>query len=66
MSLSTIQLILQENTYDARYQQSRIVPGGRKFFQGDILITECTYDSTSRDKPIIGGYSATQVRLKYS
>lgn len=24
------------------------------------MITECTYDSTSRDKPILGGYSATQ------
>ncbi|CAG9564813.1 unnamed protein product [Danaus chrysippus] len=52
--------ISQENTYDHRYQQSRIVPGGRKFYQGDILITECTYDSTSRDKPIIGGYSDRQ------
>ncbi|KAG6448889.1 MOXD1 homolog 1 [Manduca sexta] len=52
--------ISQENSYDARYQQSRIVPGGRKFLRGDTLITECTYDSTSRDKPILGGYSAQQ------
>ncbi|XP_034834330.1 MOXD1 homolog 1-like [Maniola hyperantus] len=52
--------ISEENNYDARYQQSRIVPGGRRFFKGDTLITECTYDSSSRDKPILGGYSATQ------
>ncbi|XP_026495607.2 MOXD1 homolog 1-like [Vanessa tameamea] len=52
--------ISEENAYDARYQQSRIVPGGRKFFKGDTLITECTYDTTSRDKPILGGYSASQ------
>ncbi|XP_045451194.1 MOXD1 homolog 1-like [Melitaea cinxia] len=52
--------ISEENTYDSRYQQSRIVPGGRKFYKGDTLITECTYDTTSRDKPILGGYSATQ------
>ncbi|KAL0821651.1 hypothetical protein ABMA28_005092 [Loxostege sticticalis] len=53
-------VISEENSYDARYQQSRIVPGGRKFRKGDTLITECTYDSTSRDKPILGGYSASQ------
>ncbi|XP_041981841.1 MOXD1 homolog 1-like [Aricia agestis] len=52
--------ISEENAYDARYQQSRIVPGGRKFYKNDVLITECTYDSTSRDKPILGGYSASQ------
>lgn len=52
--------ISEENSYDARYQQSRIVPGGRKFMKGDSLITECTYDSTSRNKPILGGYSASQ------
>ncbi|XP_049876022.1 MOXD1 homolog 1-like [Pectinophora gossypiella] len=52
--------ISEENNYDARYQQSRIVPGGRKFLRGDTLITECTYDSTSREKPILGGYSASQ------
>ncbi|XP_045500317.1 MOXD1 homolog 1-like [Colias croceus] len=52
--------ISEENVYDARYQQSRIVPGGRRFFKRDTLITECTYDSSSRDKPILGGYSATQ------
>ncbi|RVE51429.1 hypothetical protein evm_003984 [Chilo suppressalis] len=53
-------VISEENSYDARYQQSRIVAGGRKFIKGDTLITECTYDSTSRDKPILGGYSASQ------
>ncbi|XP_028171043.1 MOXD1 homolog 1-like [Ostrinia furnacalis] len=53
-------VISEENSYDARYQQSRVVPGGRKFKKGDTLITECTYDSTSRDKPILGGYSASQ------
>ncbi|VVC90357.1 unnamed protein product [Leptidea sinapis] len=58
--------ISEENTYDARYQQSRIVPGGRRFFKGDTLITECTYDSTSRDKPILGGYSASQLAGCYS
>ncbi|KAJ0174720.1 hypothetical protein K1T71_009828 [Dendrolimus kikuchii] len=52
--------ISEENSYDARYQQSRIVPGGRKFLKGDTLVTECTYDSTSRNKPILGGYSASQ------
>ncbi|GBP39913.1 MOXD1 homolog 1 [Eumeta japonica] len=52
--------ITQENAYDARYQQSRMVPGGRQFMPGDILVTECTYDSTARDKPILGGYSAIQ------
>ncbi|XP_072944513.1 MOXD1 homolog 1-like [Epargyreus clarus] len=52
--------ISEENSYDARYQQSRIVPGGRKFLRGDTLITECTYDTTARDKPILGGYSASQ------
>ncbi|CAH2092791.1 unnamed protein product [Euphydryas editha] len=52
--------ISEESSYDSRYQQSRIVPGGRKFYKGDILITECTYDTTSRDKPILGGYSASQ------
>ncbi|XP_013180153.1 PREDICTED: MOXD1 homolog 1-like [Papilio xuthus] len=52
--------VSEENSYDVRYQQSRIVPGGRKFLKGDTLITECTYDSTGRDKPILGGYSATQ------
>ncbi|XP_045774439.1 MOXD1 homolog 1-like [Maniola jurtina] len=52
--------ISEENNYDARYQQSRIVPGGRRFFKGDTLITECTYDSSSRNRPILGGYSATQ------
>ncbi|XP_022123223.2 MOXD1 homolog 1 [Pieris rapae] len=52
--------ISEENVYDARYQQSRIVPGGRKFYRRDTLITECTYDSTMRNKPILGGYSATQ------
>lgn len=52
--------ISEENSYDARYQQSRVVPGGRKFKRGDTLITECTYDTTSRTKPILGGYSAKQ------
>ncbi|CAB3253214.1 unnamed protein product [Arctia plantaginis] len=52
--------ISEENFYDSHYQQSRIVPRGRKFMRGDTLITECTYDSTSRDKPILGGYSAKQ------
>ncbi|XP_061718923.1 MOXD1 homolog 1-like [Cydia pomonella] len=52
--------ISEENSYDVRYQQSRIVPGGRRFLKGDTLITECTYDSSSRDKPILGGYSASQ------
>ncbi|KPJ18451.1 MOXD1-like 1 [Papilio machaon] len=47
--------VSEENSYDVRYQQSRIVPGGRKFLKGDTLITECTYDSTGRDKPILGG-----------
>lgn len=54
----------QENYYDSHYQQSRIVPRGRKFLRGDTLITECTYDSTSKDKPILGGYSAKQVTNK--
>lgn len=54
--------IFQENSYDSHYQQSRIVPRGRKFMRGDTLITECTYDSTSKDKPILGGYSAKQVK----
>ncbi|KAI5638046.1 DOMON domain-containing protein [Phthorimaea operculella] len=53
-------VISEENSYDARYQQSRIVPGGRKFLRGDTLITECSYDSTNKDKPILGGYSASQ------
>lgn len=53
-------IISMENSYDARYQQSRIVPGGRKFLKEDTLITECTYDSTSRRKPTLGGYSALQ------
>ncbi|XP_060804864.1 MOXD1 homolog 1 [Amyelois transitella] len=53
-------IISEESAYDARYQQSRVVPGGRKFMKGDILITECTYDTTSRDKPILGGYSTSQ------
>ncbi|KAH9627764.1 hypothetical protein HF086_011142, partial [Spodoptera exigua] len=52
--------ISEENSYDSHYQQSRIVPRGRKFMRGDTLITECTYDSTSKDKPILGGYSAKQ------
>ncbi|XP_011550979.3 MOXD1 homolog 1 [Plutella xylostella] len=52
--------ISEENSYDVHYQQSRIVPGGRKFLRGDTLITECTYDSTARDKPILGGYSVLQ------
>lgn len=55
-------IIFQENSYDSHYQQSRIVPRGRKFMRGDTLITECTYDSTSKDKPILGGYSAKQVK----
>lgn len=61
MALLQILFIFQENSYDARYQQSRVVPGGRRFFKGDTLITECTYDSSGRDKPILGGYSASQV-----
>lgn len=52
--------VSEENYYDSHYQQSRIVPRGRKFLRGDTLITECTYDSTSKDKPILGGYSAKQ------
>ncbi|KOB69178.1 MOXD1-like protein 1 [Operophtera brumata] len=54
--------ISEENSYDVRYQQSRVVPGGRKFLKGDTLLTECTYDSTSRDKLILGGYSDAQLR----
>lgn len=55
-----LSVISEENSYDARYQQSRVVPGGRQFLKGDIMITECTYDTTARDKPILGGYSTSQ------
>lgn len=53
-------VVAQENQYDYRYQQSRIVPGGRHILGGDSLLMECTYDTLSRLAPTLGGYAAHQ------
>lgn len=51
---------LQDNNYDFNYQQSRFLTQEVKILPGDSLITECTYSTTNRTKPTLGGYATTE------
>lgn len=40
--------IAKDDHYDFNYQQSRIVSPPRKIYPGDIILTECEFDTTER------------------
>ena len=52
--------LVQDNHYDFDYQQSHTLDREVKILPGDELLTECVYDTRSRERPTFGGYSLNQ------
>ncbi|CAL1540453.1 unnamed protein product [Lymnaea stagnalis] len=51
--------ILEDNTYDFNYQQTRILKREIAVKKGDFLVTECDYDSRQRTRVTYGGLNTT-------
>ncbi|XP_054267311.1 MOXD1 homolog 1-like [Macrosteles quadrilineatus] len=52
--------IAQDKTYDFNYQQSRVLLEEKQILPGDEIITECVYNTESRNRPTVGGFSTKQ------
>ncbi|KAF5270747.1 hypothetical protein FQA39_LY01485 [Lamprigera yunnana] len=52
--------IAQDEHYDFNYQQARTLSHEVTILPGDGLITECTYSTTNRKNPTLGGYSTRE------
>ncbi|CAL4062052.1 unnamed protein product, partial [Meganyctiphanes norvegica] len=47
--------VLKDDHYDFNYQQNRVLKEEMTILPGDTLMVECTYNSSSRQKPTFGG-----------
>ncbi|XP_063401020.1 DBH-like monooxygenase protein 1 [Mytilus trossulus] len=52
--------IAEDDHYDFNYQDIRVLKEEREVKRGDSFIVECTYDSSRRNKPTIGGLSTQE------
>ncbi|KAF4518098.1 hypothetical protein B566_EDAN007799, partial [Ephemera danica] len=52
--------IVEDNHYDFKYQQARVLKKEKTVYPGDELITECVYETSNRSEPTFGGFSTKE------
>ncbi|XP_046406424.1 MOXD1 homolog 1-like [Ischnura elegans] len=52
--------IVEDNSYDFNYQQTRSLAQEVEVLPGDELVTECVYETINRSEPTFGGYSTKE------
>ena len=55
--------LLQDKAYDFNYQQSRYLKKEITVLPGDDLLTECEFDTTDRDHPVLVRHGRPQYLL---
>ncbi|CAD7088046.1 unnamed protein product [Hermetia illucens] len=55
-----LERIIEDDNYDFNYQQVRQLGNETVVLPGDIIITDCAYETSNRKWPTFGGYSTKQ------
>lgn len=55
-----LERIIDDSNYDFSYQQVRQLRNETNVKPGDYLITDCSYETLTRRRPTLGGYSTKQ------
>lgn len=55
-----LERIIEDSNYDFAYQQVRQLRNETNVKPGDYLITDCAYETLTRRRPTLGGYSTKQ------